>query len=215
MIKSKEWDWSGHVDEYWKNVANEFIPVALQWKSQSFKKVLDLGCGIGRNALYLAKLGFSVSAFDLSAEGLSQLKQTAQAENVNIDPMLGDMLQLPYVSGYFDCLLAFHSIYHTDYASLTRILAEIYRVIRPGGEIFITLNSKDSDAWNLYSRRRIDEYTLLKTEWAEVDVPHTYLEYKDILNQLKDFQTLKIQQIFDYEQDRRHAHFFVTASNRK
>ena len=46
-------------------------------------------------------------------------------------------------------------------------------------------------------------------------MPHTYLEYKEILNLLKDFQTLKIQQIFDYEQDRRHAHFFVTGSNRK
>lgn len=45
-----------------------------------------------------------------------------------------------------------------------------------------------------------------------MDVPHTYLEYKDIVNLLKDFQILKIQQIFDYEEDRRHAHFFVTAS---
>ena len=40
-----------------------------------------------------------------------------------------------------------------------------------------------------------------------MDVPHTYLEYKDIVNLLKDFQILKIQQIFDYEEDRRHAHF--------
>jgi SAM-dependent methyltransferase len=212
MIKSKEWDWSGNINEYWKNVAGEFIPLVFQWKARGFKKVLDLGCGIGRNALYLAKLGFSVSAFDLSADGLSQLKQTAQTENVNIDLMLGDMLNLPYASAYFDCLLAFHSIYHTDYTGLTRIIAEIYRVTRPSGEIFITLNSKEADAWNLYSQRRIDEYTLLKTEWAEVDVPHTYLEYKDILILLKDFQILKIQQIFDYEEDRRHAHFFVTAS---
>jgi len=62
MIKSKEWDWSTNIDDYWRNVADEFLPVALKWKTKNFSTVLDLGCGIGRNAIYLAKIGFSVSA---------------------------------------------------------------------------------------------------------------------------------------------------------
>ena len=161
MIKSKEWDWSTNIDDYWKKVADEFLPVALKWKTKNFTNVLDLGCGIGRNAIFLAKIGFSVSAFDLSEEGLSQLKKDAQTENVNIDIKLGDMLSLPYETNSFDCLLAFHSIYHTDYGGLTKVISEISRVTKKDGDIFITLNSKDSDAWGLYSDKRIDEYTLL------------------------------------------------------
>jgi 2-polyprenyl-3-methyl-5-hydroxy-6-metoxy-1,4-benzoquinol methylase len=211
MIKSKEWNWSTYVDDYWKNIADEFLPVAAAWKAKNFAKVLDLGCGIGRHALSLAKMGFSVSAFDLSEAGLAQLDRAAQEENVQIDTRLGDMLALPYETGAFDCVLAFHSIYHTDLAGLARVISEIDRVTRPDGEIFITLNSKDSDAWSLYSQRRIDEYTLLKTGGPEEDVPHTYLEYKDVMDLMRGFQILKLQQICDYWEDRKHAHFFVTA----
>jgi SAM-dependent methyltransferase len=183
----------------------------MKWKAENFSNVLDLGCGIGRNAIYLAKMGFSVSAFDLSEDGLSQLKKEAQRENINIDIKLGDMLTLPYETGYFDCILAFHSVYHTDHAGLVTVLSEMRRVTKKDGQIFVTFNSKDSAAWNLFSDRRIDEYTLFKTEGPEVDVPHTYVEYADVLNLMKEFEILKIQQIIDYWEDRKHAHFFVTA----
>ena len=214
MIKSKEWDWSTNVDDYWRNVADEFLPLALMWKNKNFTTVLDLGCGIGRNAIFLAKTGFSVSAFDLSENGLSLLKKDAEREKLNIDIKLGDMLTLPYENEFFDCVLAFHSIYHTNYDGLVNVISEISRVIKKDGQTFITLNSKDSDAWGLYSDRRIDEYTLIKTEGPEVDVPHTYLEYADVLNLMKEFQILRIQQIFDYWEGRKHAHFFVTAQKK-
>ncbi|MGA2504603.1 MAG: class I SAM-dependent methyltransferase [Anaerolineales bacterium] len=209
--KSKEWNWSANVEDRWRIVADELLPVALLWKNKNYRNILDLGCGIGRNALYLAKMGFSVSAFDLAADGLAQLYKEARRGNLNIDVKLGDMITLPYKSGFFDCVLAFHSIYHTDYDGLIKVLSEIRRVIRKDGQIFITFNSKDSDSWNLFSDRRIDEYTLYKTEGPEVDIPHTYLEYADVLNLMKEFHILKIQQILDYRKDRKHAHFFVTA----
>jgi ubiquinone/menaquinone biosynthesis C-methylase UbiE len=211
MIKSKEWNWSAHVDDRWRKVADELLPLAMKWKAENFSRILDLGCGVGRNALHLAKMGFSVSAFDLSKEGLAQLKKKAQRDNLNIDIKLGDMLTLPYESGYFDCVLAFHSIYHTDYAGLVKVLSEIHRVTKKDGQVFVTFNSKESAAWTLFSDRKINEYTLYKTEGPEVDVPHTYVEYADVLNLMKEFEILKIQQIIDYMEDRKHAHFFVTA----
>ncbi len=209
MIESKAWNWNEDIYKYW-NVADEFLPVALKWKSKNFSSVLDLGCGIGRNALFLAKMNFDVDAFDLSLNGLAQLIKSAKEENLNIKIKNGDMLQLPYKDNYFDCLLAFHSIYHTDLEGLKKVISEINRVLKNGGEIFITLNSKNSEAWDLYSERRIDNYTLIKTEGLEIDVPHTYLNYDDVLLLLKDFNLIKIQQIFDYWENRKYAHYFVT-----
>ena len=34
MIKSKEWNWATDINDYWRNVADEFVPVALKWKNK-------------------------------------------------------------------------------------------------------------------------------------------------------------------------------------
>ena len=208
MIKSKAWDWNVGIRQYWKNVSDEFLPIALKWKKDNLNTVLDLGCGIGRNALYMARIGFNVHAFDLSKEGLSQLFREAKLQNLDIKIKIGDMLNLPYDDNFFDCLLAFHSIYHTDYYGLKKVVSEIQRVLKKNGEIYITLNSKESDAWITFLDKRIDNYTLIKTEAGETDVPHTYLDYDDATRLLSDFKILKIQQIFDYHK-RKYAHFFI------
>ncbi|MFC1532845.1 class I SAM-dependent methyltransferase [Thermodesulfobacteriota bacterium] len=209
MIESKEWNWNDDINEYWKNISDEFLPTALKWKKIGYNTFLDLGCGIGRHTLYMAKIGFNVFAFDLSVDGLSKLAKEAKLQELNIDIKNGDMLNLPYDNNFFDCLLAFHSIYHTDFEGLGKVIYEIGRVLKKNGEMFITLNSKENDAWKIFSDRKIDEYTLIKTEGPEVDVPHTYLDYDDVLRLLINFEILKIQQIFDYGENRKHAHFFI------
>ena len=212
MINSKAWNWDINIHEYWKKISDEFLPVALRWRSDNLSKVLDLGCGIGRNALYLANNNFDVYAFDLSESGLRQLKEEAKRMNLGVNVKQGDMLSLPYEDDCFDCILAFHSIYHTDYEGLKTVVSEIKRVLGKGGEIFLTLNSKESDAWKSPSHKKIDQYTIVKDETTEENVPHTYLSYGEVLDLLKDFSLSKIQQIFDYWGDKKHAHFFISCS---
>jgi len=54
MIESKAWNWDINIHDYWKKTSDEFLPVAIRWKEEKQRRILDLGCGIGRNALYLA-----------------------------------------------------------------------------------------------------------------------------------------------------------------
>jgi len=119
------------------------------------------------------------------------------------------MLNLPYADEYFDSILAFHSIYHTDYLGLKRVISEIRRVLKKDGEVFLTLNSKENDEWTSSSYEKIDQYTLLKDEATEKDVPHTYLSYDEVIELITDFEILKIQQIFDYWENKKRAHFFI------
>ena len=208
-MESKAWNWDIDLHDYWKRISDEFLPVALRWKEKKLHRVLDLGCGIGRNALYLASCDFDVFAFDLSESGLRQVAEEAEKNKYDIKIKQGDMLNLPYHDGYFDCILAFHSIYHTDYLGLRRVVSEIKRVLKKDGEIFITLNSKENDAWTSSNHEKVDQYTLLQDETTEENVPHTYLSYQEVLELIADFETLKIQQIFDYWADKKHAHFFI------
>ena len=209
MIESKAWNWEGIDDTYWKEVAEEFLPTALRWKHQNRKKILDLGCGIGRNALYLSRNGFDVYAFDLSDSGLLRLKREADNEKLVVHITKGDMLSLPYADEFFDCVLAFHSIYHTDYKGLNTVISEIHRVMKIDSEAYITLNSKENDAWNQPDDTRIDAFTLIKTEPGEVKAPHTYLSFDEVEEILALFTVMQIQQIFDYEEDKKHAHFHI------
>lgn len=52
------------------------------------------------------------------------------------------MTSLPYEDGKFDCVVCFHTIYHTDYSGMKNAISEIRRVLSDKGEAYITFNSK-------------------------------------------------------------------------
>lgn len=53
--------------------------------------ILDLGCGQGRDSLFLAKLGYNVHGVDISEVGIKQLLETANKENLNIKCEVADI----------------------------------------------------------------------------------------------------------------------------
>lgn len=76
-------------DERFKSRENELMPPETKLKSDlkyfaESNRILDLACGDGRNAVYLAKLGHEVYAVDFSKEGLNRLKSFAILEGVGI-----------------------------------------------------------------------------------------------------------------------------------
>ena len=178
-IKSKAWDWSSVPENSWDRVSDEFLPVALRWKNMGKQTVLDIGCGRGRHSLYLAEMGFKVTATDLSPEGIVQLNKQARQKNLedNISTLVCDMLDLHFDKGQFDCVLAFNSVYHTDYSGLKGIIAKITGFLSDSGNLFIAFNSKSNKTYGDPANQRIDEFTVIKTQGMETGVPHTYLEY--------------------------------------
>src|SRR3954471_19317438 len=60
--------------------------------------------GEGRNAVYAARLGWKVSAFDISIEGKNKALRLAQANNVIIDYQVGDLQTLNYKPAQFDAI---------------------------------------------------------------------------------------------------------------
>ncbi len=157
-----------------------------RWSRLGFQRMLDLGCGLGRHSIFFAENGFEVYAFDLSESALEKLAEQIKKHKLNIHIKLGDMLSLPYEDGYFDCILAYHSIYHTDSSGIKQVISEIYRVLKKGGEAFLTFNSKNSSSFIKNIHRKIDGNTILKTEECELDIPHYYTNAEDLRLLLKD-----------------------------
>jgi SAM-dependent methyltransferase len=212
-VISKGWDWSLVSENYWNKASDEFLPVALRWKDQGRRSVLDIGCGRGRHSLFLAEMGFDVTATDISPEGIEQLKKEAKKRKLDnkIRTLVGDMLELPFENNSFDCALGFYSIFHTDYAGLKKVIGKITDMLKESGQLYITFNSKSNPSFRASDNTVIDEYTVIRNFGIEQGVPHTFLEYNDIIGLLADYKILKMQQIQDYFDKMTSIHFFVEA----
>lgn len=67
--------------------------------------ILFVAEGEGRNAVFAAKKGFQVSAFDYSESGKQKALALAQEHNVSVDYLVSDVLELPYEKESFDALV--------------------------------------------------------------------------------------------------------------
>jgi SAM-dependent methyltransferase len=215
-VKSKGWDWSQVKKEHWTKASDEFLPIALRWKEMGKQSVLDIGCGIGRHTLFLAELGFDVTALDISPDGIEILKKEAARRNLEskIKTIVCDMLDMPCENNSFDGVLGFLSVTHTDYAGLKAIITRIHDILKTHGRLYMTFNSKNSPAFSDATNIKVDEYTVIKNRGIEKGIPHTYLDHEDIVRLLAHYKILKIQQIQDYYDEVSSVHFFVEAEKK-
>lgn len=92
---------------------------------------LDIGCGEGHNTRLLAKRGARVSAIDISEVFTRYAKDSEKETPLGIDYQVASAVDLPFADGTFDFAVAFMSL--MDVPETERVLAESFRVIRPGG----------------------------------------------------------------------------------
>ena len=97
MIESKSWNWDivDKNDFYWNSPAPEVFYLAENWKSKNITHILDVGCGWGRNAIFLAKHDFKLDGFDLSKTSVDTTIEKAKAQGIDFSHFkLADMLTL-------------------------------------------------------------------------------------------------------------------------
>lgn len=68
-------------------------------------RTVDLGCGAGANAIYLAQRGFDVTGVDYAKAAIAKARARAKDAGVQVNFILDDLTNLRYVSGTFDFLL--------------------------------------------------------------------------------------------------------------
>lgn len=95
-------------------------------------RVLDLGCGEGRDSVYFAACGFDVTALDVSPDGLKKAERLAHERGVNVRWLCRSMLDVP-VAGRFDLVYSCGSIHHVSKESRGRLFRRLKVLTRPGG----------------------------------------------------------------------------------
>lgn len=133
----------GRYKEIWKNlIPNELTPKEVDFIIQYFNlqpgnSVLDLMCGYGRHALVLASKGINVTAVDNLPDYINELKRNAEAGNLTVKPVLGDVIQ--YQPGEsFDLIICMgNSLQFFNKHDLMRLLKKISAHLKTGGHFFV------------------------------------------------------------------------------
>lgn len=119
----------------------------LEWAFERFSNrrvydVLDLGCGTGRLAIGLASEGYAVTGIDRSSSMLKRAKQNADAKGVRLRLFRTPLNELE-VDGRYDAAYSVFSVFNylLDEEALSKALARIRSLLRPGGVLIIdTMN---------------------------------------------------------------------------
>lgn len=118
----------------------------LRGNIASGMRVLDAGCGYGRNLVYLLREGCEVFAVDENPEGVDHVRQLAAilapqfpAENFQV----ATIEQIPFPDAFTDVVIC-NSVLHfaRNERHFRAMLAELWRVLRPGGMLFTRIGSR-------------------------------------------------------------------------
>ena len=109
-------------------------------------RVLDAGCGYGRNLVYLLRIGAEIFALDADPEAVAHvlaLKRELAPGLPDQNFRAGAIERMPFDAGFADVVLS-NSVLHfaRDARHFTTMLDEMWRVLRPGGLLFCRLGSR-------------------------------------------------------------------------
>ena len=205
----KPWDWKNINNDYWRIPDEYMYSLVDRWNGLKKDKVLDLGCGIGRHSILFAKNNFDTTAVDISQDALDEIKSYSNKNSLNINTVLSNITDLKLEDNKFDCIIAFNSIYHTNIEGFKKVISELKRVLRKDGEAFITLLSKEDPSYELSSNKIVDYNTRMKKEEDGSELPHLFIEYKEIDKLFEGFEIISIKQITEFFNSKKHIHFNI------
>jgi tellurite methyltransferase len=160
-------------------------------RRRNVQRVVDIGCGIGRHALFLATEGYDVTGIDLSQHGLETARTAARSAGVDIDYRIGNFTDLPLPDSSVDLALAWNVIYHGDSDVVKTAIAEIQRVLKPGGLFLGTMISKRHTRFG--DGTEIRPNTFIVDDDDEKAHAHFYCNDRELVDLLSGFQLFHLQ----------------------
>jgi len=149
------------------------------------KKVLEVGCGVGNDLLQFARAGAVVSARDLTENAVRLATQNLAREGFVGDIQQGNSEALGFPDDTFDVVYSHGVLHHT--VDTEQAIAEVRRVLKPGGEAIIMLYNRRS--W-FYLAHVLSGTNI---EHADKDAPiircYTTAECRELF---KNFQSVRI-----------------------
>ncbi len=126
--------------------AAELIRVVEEGGLPASGQVLELGCGTGADATFLARQGFDVTAVERSPTAIERARVRAEQENALVRFVLGDVFEFAQSADQFDLVYDAGFYHFVRKTALVRLLDLLWRVTRPGSHYFALIGSTGETA---------------------------------------------------------------------
>ncbi len=175
-IKGALWRGSGAVD-------------ALEEQLDKRARILELGCGNGKTLLHLAVKSYDVTGVDAARAALRLVRKNAKEKGIETKLARCDVCALPFRDASFDAAIANHVLDALLERERKVTIAEINRVLKAGGLIFLRVFSVRDMRFVLSVREReIEKNTFRKLTGL---IQH-YFEENELKELLQEFAALKL-----------------------
>lgn len=138
-------EWFARIEEH-RYAAEPFVHSIAQFTRHHGKRVLEVGVGAGTDHLQFARAGCDLYGVDLTDEAIETATRHLAVYGLSSNLQQNDAESLPFDDDFFDVVYSWGVIHHSTHPE--RIIAEIERVLRPGG-LFIGM---------MYGRRSVFAY---------------------------------------------------------
>jgi SAM-dependent methyltransferase len=117
-------------------------------------RALDVGCGEGADAIWLAQQGWTVTAIDISEVAVRRAEEAAERAGVTVEWVCGDALQMPVPAGSFDLVsLQYPALPKAAGERAVRVLLD---AVRPGGLLLAVYHDLDDEHREHMKARGVD-----------------------------------------------------------
>lgn len=129
-----------YAEEFYNDTSdNEYIDRFLH--SLNGKRILDVGCGVGKDCKYVEQKGFEAIGIDLS-EGMLEI---AKEKYPNGKFKIMDMTDISYPDNSFDGIISNCSLFHIPTELLPKTLESLKRVLKPNGKLLLILQEGNEE----------------------------------------------------------------------
>jgi tellurite methyltransferase len=131
-------------DDYYRTTQDVFGPdpdellVSYADLVDPTSRALDIGCGQGRNSLFLARKNQKVDALDPSIEAIRAVRAAAKREGLQIHTIHGGFEDIEPVPAVYGAILVFGLIPDLSRTMVTALVSSIETILAPGGVLFMT-----------------------------------------------------------------------------
>ncbi len=146
--QKQQWEkaYQNNVDFFGEEPSELALSVVGTLEMEEVERMLELGCGQGRDTFFFARKGFDVHALDYSSEGIELMRSKAEDGGLKMDIGVHDVRDpLPFPDESFDAVYS-HMLLTMELVEeeISYVLQECLRVLRPGGlNIYSVRNDHD------------------------------------------------------------------------
>ena len=148
------------------------------------EKILDAGCGHGRDAKFFSDLGYEITGVDLS----EKLLEIARKNAPKAEFYLMDMRNLAFPSDYFDGIWARASFLHIPKKDSRKTLDEFYRVLKPNGLLYLSVKEGYGEGFVKSAQYGNEEryFVFYNSKELRALVEGKFKVFKEIIEKKKD-----------------------------